>query len=81
MIEVLNDAQALKSRIDEELANGARILVERDGEVQELVLRGEPSISSAIRLPLHQGPREPFEPKIEILDEAKYEEIMSDSRR
>lgn len=39
MAEVLRDAIALEKWVEDERAQGGRILVERNGEVRELVLR------------------------------------------
>jgi hypothetical protein len=39
MSDVLRDALALEQWVEEERAQGGRILVERNGEVRELVLR------------------------------------------
>lgn len=77
----MNRTLLLGARVEEEIAKGGRILVERDGEVHELELPSLTDAQEAIRPPLRQGRLERIQDPIEILDEAKYEEVMSDLRR
>jgi hypothetical protein len=78
--ELLNPTLILGMRVEEEIAKGGRILVERNGEIHELALPRLPDATEAIRPPLRASPLRPFPNKIEVLDGSRAEDQISRDR-